>query len=379
MTESVRGGLSPLENEKVTKIPAEFEQFADFLKERDVRVEFPADPEFGIPVVISFSHKQNFLPSLPKGFGFSGGAAREVVFTELGSSFVPPRDIDVIAIDNFDPDTTNDALDSVSSEYMPDDWSKGHGVKFETMPGYFNDRDFTINQVLVYGDRVFITAQALQDITNRVIRVTDYEMGTSCVRRQLNDSVSEDGRERIEREWLQNRGRYEWSDNDEEEEDGDEGPYHTDAFGQQYYSTLGIKPKLVLKALRLQLELEERFGNALVEDIEPWQFRMESVNPFSVASFLDKMYQMDMAAGNKDLRLVTKFYWTLLEKGTITPGTFGRSPQEAALTCNWILERQGKRLFDFSNPAWNNLKEGDCLEDVFIEGAFRDQLAKKLE
>ena len=94
-----------------------------------------------------FTHNQPLPADLPDGYCFIGGVARNIVLAELGNQTLPPRDIDIVAIKDFDPDMS--LVGQLSREHMPDDYAYGHGIKIETLGEYFDRRDFTINEVLV--------------------------------------------------------------------------------------------------------------------------------------------------------------------------------------------------------------------------------------
>lgn len=121
---------------------------------------------------------QDNLPnvSLPTGYGVIGGAARNIAWDVIRDEPSPPlRDIDLVALADKSPDFV--LADELAEWYSPDDFRYGHGVQvIEDIDDYFDTRDFTINQVLVEGDRLLITHQAAKDIEDGVIRPTEHEI-----------------------------------------------------------------------------------------------------------------------------------------------------------------------------------------------------------
>ncbi|MCA9349507.1 hypothetical protein KC853_00490 [Candidatus Saccharibacteria bacterium] len=116
------------------------------------------------------------LDKLPVGYCYMGGVARSVAIALLCQyqQKMPFRDIDIVAITDFDPDPT--LQDPLSEKYMPEDYSHGHGIKRESFDDYFRTRDFTVNQVLIDGDRLIITPDCQKDLLGGRIRPTDHEL-----------------------------------------------------------------------------------------------------------------------------------------------------------------------------------------------------------
>ncbi len=111
---------------------------------------------------------------LPPGYGLVGGAARDVAIEALTGERLPPRDIDVVAFSELNPDLSHERLDSISQRLMPDDYSFGHGVRVEKLAEYFQTRDFTLNEVVVIDGEVLVSAAAVDDLKNRIIRPTSF-------------------------------------------------------------------------------------------------------------------------------------------------------------------------------------------------------------
>lgn len=112
---------------------------------------------------------------LPEGYCIIGGAARSVAFAVLHSDMAPPpiRDLDLGYIIDQDPDLSR--YDELSAKFMPDDYEHGNGAQgIDEVEDYMNSRDFTMNQVILQGNRLTITKRAVDDIKRGVIRVASY-------------------------------------------------------------------------------------------------------------------------------------------------------------------------------------------------------------
>lgn len=110
---------------------------------------------------------------LPAGYGLIGGAARDLLAAQVTGKNLPVRDIDVAAFTELGPDTS--LADGVAARLMPDDRAFGHGVQIRPLAGYFDSRDFTINQVAVVNGRLLATTEAANDMAAGVIRPTQFE------------------------------------------------------------------------------------------------------------------------------------------------------------------------------------------------------------
>ena len=131
----------------------------------DVTVS-PADAEY---------MKELGLDTLPDGVAVMGGAARAILMRSRYGMDVPIRDIDLVAIKGLYGG--DDALLSrLSADYMPDDYSYGHGVDVQAMDAYFVTRDFTLNEILVVDGMVIATQRAGADIATHTIRATEFEI-----------------------------------------------------------------------------------------------------------------------------------------------------------------------------------------------------------
>jgi hypothetical protein len=292
----------------------------EFLKGKNATIrEYEDTIEGGIIKVITFTHKQELPVKLPHGYGYSGGVARVVALTELGEKVEPPRDLDIVGIEEFEPDY--DLVDIISQEYMKEDFARKHGVKMDTIPDYFSTRDFVINEVLVVGDRLLATPKALEDLMDKVIRPTTYEQDY-------------------------------WYSHEFEEK--------------------GLHPKLVLKALRLQVEFAQLYGCGKLEGIEGWQFDTDAVPAFYIALQLNKAFE-------RGDNMAFKFFNSLIEHGTVSTRYSPRhsnikanSPEELAIALRWNLRNGKNGPFEFTIDRLNETK---ALEHYLRSHHFDDEEA----
>lgn len=137
-----------------------------------VRVEKVGANLFRVPV----EQKHRFLDELPDGYVYIGGAARAVLERTLNITVdSTPRDID-IAHDVIEVD--EEERDQISREYMPEDHAYGHGVS-PLGESYFEDRDFTRNEVMFDGEYLWCTKDCLIDSVRRIIRLSEHEKNRS--------------------------------------------------------------------------------------------------------------------------------------------------------------------------------------------------------
>lgn len=165
--------------------------------------------------------------TLPEGYAYIGGSARSVLARVLKiDTQATPRDIDIVRI------STDDSLDEeLSMQYMPDDFKHGYGVK-EIDEDYFETRDFTINEVLFFQNKIFLSKECLLDTVRGIIRFTNHEKKESY-------------------------------------------------YGEKYY----INDKLMAKAVRVAAE---RFEDGQSAKIEKEVFEFQDINYFHISLHLDR-------------------------------------------------------------------------------------------
>ena len=173
---------------------------------------------------------------LPEGYAYKGGAARALLLRSLGvDPSYHPRDIDIVRLSTEEP--YNGADESISREFMPDDFAFGHGVEtLISKDTYFTSRDFTTNEVLATDTEVIATRACILDSVRHIIRLSNYE------------------RERIE----------------------DTAP----------------NDKMLAKALRSYAEGIFRYGEAYLEDPYGWEYERYFVSPFWLALQLDRSFEV---------------------------------------------------------------------------------------
>lgn len=153
-------------NNRVGNILNNAEKVADHIYQIDVA-----------PGVLERANLGFDVGELPNGYGFIGGAARNVLdaLVHPNGDIRPPRDIDLVFgadhIQNFDEDQAH----NLAMKLSPRDAIYGHGVQvIDDINDYINTRDFTINQVMFQGGRLVVSDQAAIDMGNFIIRPTDF-------------------------------------------------------------------------------------------------------------------------------------------------------------------------------------------------------------
>lgn len=145
----------------------------------DERLDFKEDKmvlqEIQLPEYIL--ERYSFIKDLPLGIAVMGGTARSIAREIITGEREPIRDIDLVNILRPDGTSLNDyaTINVLSLKYMPDDYQFGHGIQSETMKHYFDSRDFTINQCLIYDGKLIVSNFAYNDFEENIIRPTYYE------------------------------------------------------------------------------------------------------------------------------------------------------------------------------------------------------------
>lgn len=121
---------------------------------------------------IPLEKKDLFLGELPRGYAYRGGAARALLHRKLGTdSFASPRDVDI----SYVGENENIALSNeLAQKFSPDDFAHGYGVSL-LESDYFETQDFSINELLVTADGVYLTTQCLLDNARGILRFSEFE------------------------------------------------------------------------------------------------------------------------------------------------------------------------------------------------------------
>lgn len=267
----------------------ENEELLQFVKERDPFFIRIYDKETDRhEMVIAIKHGQKLPANLPQGYVFTGGVFRTTLLKELGQDAMEPRDLDISAFTELQPDMG--LVEKLSEEHMSDDSAHGYGIKEESLAKYFYTRDFTCNEGCIHGGRMYLTVPALLALKGKTIVPTYFESAE----------------------------------------------YNSYAFEKS-----GVHPKLVIKALRMQLEFEEMYGHGEIKGIEDWQWDIQAVPLFWIALHLNKAFE-------RGDRLAQAFFLKLLEKGTVASrNSSGENPVQAdsatelAVSINWHMHKDG--------------------------------------
>jgi len=142
-----------------------FERYLHRFSDYEGKVEFIDEN------LISLETEENDY-EFPEGYALKGGAARMILEKTLcKDSFSKVRDVDIV----FVGEEEDFALSNeIAKKYSPDDLAHGYGVE-RLEDDYFETRDFTINEVLVLGNKILLTKQCLLDTLRQIVRVSDYE------------------------------------------------------------------------------------------------------------------------------------------------------------------------------------------------------------
>ncbi len=230
----------------VSKTASKYEQVLQKLVERygvkNSKIEKIGKGLFRIPI------KNPYLKKLPEGYGYIGGAARSELLRELDlDTESTPRDKDIVRI------VSEDVLgidEELGQEFSAEDYTHGHGVQ-ELRENYFKTRDFTINELLVYKNFIYLTKSCLLDTIRGILRFTKYEL--------INNEQNE---------------------NEEEE---------------------GVRnDKVLAKAIRFASEALIRGRKLEIENKEP--FRVQSIQLFHIALHLDRAFQRGIRIADEYVR-----------------------------------------------------------------------------
>ncbi len=129
-----------------------------------------------MPLPKSIIERYGFIKELPEGVAVMGGVARSIAREMITGEREPIRDIDLINIvgDNGENRIDYETNEKLSREFMPDDYSFGHGIGEERLDNYFKTRDFTINQCLVMDNKLIVSDFAYNDFQENIVRPTYY-------------------------------------------------------------------------------------------------------------------------------------------------------------------------------------------------------------
>ncbi|OGY92687.1 MAG: hypothetical protein A3H70_05000 [Candidatus Komeilibacteria bacterium RIFCSPLOWO2_02_FULL_48_11] len=133
----------------------------------DVNIRKIGNNLLEIPIAKPKNH-----PDLGEEYGFKGGQARAALLRELAiDPKASVRDVDIARI--YDEDI-HGRDDVIAQAYSPEDYNNGHGVE-ELERDYFESRDFTINEVLVADNKIYVTKECLLDTVRRIVRFSNFE------------------------------------------------------------------------------------------------------------------------------------------------------------------------------------------------------------
>ena len=145
------------------------EERADFDEEKLTLQETPLPAEI--------LERYSFLNELPHGVAVIGGVARSIAREIITGERESIRDIDLINItdEEGNSEVDYDTLNELSRNFMPDDYTFGHGIGDDTLDHYFRTRDFTVNQSLIKDGKLIVSNFAYNDFQENIIRPTYFE------------------------------------------------------------------------------------------------------------------------------------------------------------------------------------------------------------
>ena len=156
----------------------EYDEYDDWKEdaqdEGDERTEeLEREKQFEVLTIPREISREYDLPKLPEGVAIMGGTARSVARRIVAGDTELVRGLDLVYIPELGDDDTklsSAELDDLSKEYMPDDYMYGRGIQTEELENYFLTRDFTMNQCLIYQDKLMLTRAAYDDLQENIIR-----------------------------------------------------------------------------------------------------------------------------------------------------------------------------------------------------------------
>ncbi len=269
-----------------------------------------------------------YLPFLPKGFGITGGVARGALLELLGEKSPRAIDIDVEGIIDLNPDF--DKRHELEESFLQNGKVEKVGFKGSLIE-YFHSRDFTINEVFLYGNKLYFSRRAIQDMEEKVIRPTKYE-----------------------------------TDNYEDD---------TEITTVNWES---VKPKLLIKALLLEIEFIKQYGKGSIKDAEIWKWKLNNIPAFYLALGLDK-------ASKKEIEL--EFLRQLLDLRAIPADqlpegvTMSSVRRLAGLTKHWMIEEHNNRNFVFSDEFFDRAysEEMKVEDDTEFEEIYNKLISKAVK
>lgn len=292
------------DNSALEQVFPEYPELVELLKGREIKLLQISNSEGSEEkLLISFEHSQELPHTLPEGYGYEGGAARYILLKELHQKAMYPRDFDVVGFSEFGADVKH--KEELSTTVMREDYTrsgKQYGAEVTSFAKYFWSRDFTLNEITVVGNRIYLSLECISDLMDKIVRPTEYEKYAYGFGELL--SVATD------------------NDYDDEQDEYE-------------YERYGLDPKLVMKALRLQEEFLELYGEGMIIDIEDWQWEPENLPLFHVALSLNKAYQ----TGDQ---IAQRVFETIMREKMVDEHITGKTPRELAESIDEALSINGR-------------------------------------
>lgn len=262
---------------------------------------------------IVISEPEN-IRELKTGYAYKGGLARSVLEKELGIvTEISTRDTDLLRIsreENKDEDL------AMAKEYCPEDLEDGgHGVEKLAL-NYFETRDFTINELLVVGNKIILTKNCLLDTVRGIIRFSSYEKSV------MPDSEDD----------YYNKGNSQ-TGNSIEGAISYSNQYKKDKAA--YKEGFFVNDKLMAKALRLSALQSRKRKEAILIDDQVYQYL--DINNFHIALHLDRALEQGMDVAEE-------YVQKLIEYGQIE-SIYKNDPKALLFDIIKMLQEDGSYIF----------------------------------
>lgn len=250
---------------------------------------------------------ENDLLNLPEGYGYKGGVARSKLREVLRLPVIKPRDIDLIRLSQNEPCNGSDK--ELAEKHMKQDFEFGDGVEVITDAVYMSTRDFTINEVYIEKNKIFVTEQCIRDTLRGIVRVTDFE-----------------------------RQNYQ-SDNQK------------------------LGPKMKAKALRFHTEQLFTMGIISIPEDDKNEIEKSFINPFWLAVQLDRCFERGEEVAER--------FVSILKEYQIIPQNINNSLELCNYLLDEVYDfrfRNAPRfqyIFEEENIENRDLSELDILENYF--------------
>ncbi|MGB0757623.1 MAG: hypothetical protein ACPGO5_04175 [Patescibacteria group bacterium] len=226
------------------------------------------------------------LQKLPEDWAYIGGVSRSLLIKHIhGDGYPSPIDVDLRYFG--DKDYAQAVEDLPEIPYLDEAGLVGAAKDVYELEDHFELADFTINQSVIFDNKLIFTKQAYEDVQNRVIRPTE--------------STLKDDRDRN----IQN--------------DQGDSP---------------LRSRILTRAIKFYTEFSKEFGDAKYEDIEEWQWELGKIYSFDLAKYLDTAFEKGDEYG---MRFFTEVMKSMLFEKKI------EYVEDLTVQLRWNLRKENRR------------------------------------